>query len=287
MKLDGQRRSTNVEDRRGGRSPGRTAARAGVPIGCGTVLIGAVLIGLGADPVQVLSLFLDGNNAPMSQPSPRSGPPSAGEDALADFASRVLADTEDTWAVLFRDAGSTYRPPNLVLFTDSVRSACGMAGAAVGPFYCPGDQKVYIDLSFFDTLYRRLGAPGDFAQAYVLAHEVGHHIQTLTGTSAEVRRAQAGLRETDANALSVKLELQADCYAGVWGHYANQKGLLSQGDLQEGLRAAHAIGDDTLQRNARGYVAPDSFTHGTSEQRAEWLLRGFRSGDPQQCDTFR
>lgn len=286
MQLGGRRRSTNVEDRRssGGLSRGTIV---GAPIGCGTIVIGIVLVILGVDPLQVLSLLSDPGVSGQSSQYSSPRPTSAAEDQLADFASQVLADTEDTWGAIFEQSGSSYRPPTLVLFTDSVRSACGMSSAAVGPFYCPGDQKVYIDLSFFQELGTRYGAPGDFAQAYVLAHEVGHHIQTLTGKSSEVRSMQARMSETQANTLSVKLELQADCYAGVWGHHAARRGLLSDGDMQEGLAAAHAIGDDRLQRQARGYVTPDSFTHGTSEERGRWLTIGMRSGDPSSCDTFR
>lgn len=262
-------------------------AMVGAPLGCGTIVIGLVLVLLGVDPLQVLSLLSDPSVTSPTQQRPAPRTTSGADDQLADFASQVLADTEDTWTAIFQQSGSSYREPSLVLFTDSVRSACGMSSAAVGPFYCPGDQKVYIDLSFFHELGTRYGAPGDFAQAYVLAHEVGHHIQTLTGKSAEVRTLQARVSEIQGNALSVKLELQADCYAGVWGHHAAQKGLLSDGDMQEGLAAAHAIGDDRLQRQARGHVTPDSFTHGSSEERGRWLTIGLRSGDPSACDTFR
>lgn len=284
MQLGGRRRSSNVDDRRS--LGGGKMAIGGAGIGCGTVVIGIVLLLLGVDPMQVLSLLSEGTS---TSQAPRSAPrqPSANEDAMADFASAVLADTEETWTAVFQQGGSTYRPPTLVLFTDRVRSACGTSTAAVGPFYCPGDQQVYIDLSFFEDLGTRYGAPGDFAQAYVLAHEVGHHIQTLLGTSGEVRQAQSRMGQVDANALSVKLELQADCYAGIWGHYAAKKGILSEGDMEEGLRAAHAIGDDRLQRQARGTVTPDSFTHGSSEQRGRWLQTGLQSGDIDACDTFR
>ena len=198
----------------------------------------------------------------------------------------MLADTGDAWRQIFAQNGATYDEPVLVLFENAVRSACGAASAAVGPFYCPADRKLYLDLSFFRELDRRFGAPGDFAQAYVIAHEVGHHVQTLLGTSSRVQQMRSRLPEGEANELSVRQELQADCYAGVWGNRARQ-GLLEEGDIEEGLRAAAAIGDDRLQKQAQGYVVPDSFTHGSSEQRQEWFYRGFRSGDPDQCDTFR
>jgi predicted metalloprotease len=209
------------------------------------------------------------------------------EEQLADFVSVVLADTEDTWNAIFAEQGARYQEPTLVLFTGRVNSACGMASAAVGPFYCPGDQQLYIDLSFFNDLSRRHGAPGDFAQAYVVAHEVGHHVQTLLGISQRVQRAKRGRGESGANALSVRQELQADCFAGLWGHAANvDRRLLDPGDLEEALRAASAIGDDRLQREAGGRVVPDSFTHGSSEQRVRWFRRGFESGDMAACDTF-
>ncbi len=206
---------------------------------------------------------------------------------MAEFVSVVLGDTEDTWHPIFRQLGRDYREPTLVLFTGSVNSACGYASAAVGPFYCPGDQKLYIDLSFFHDLKTRHGAPGDFAQAYVIAHEVGHHVQTLLGISEQVAAAGKGASEAQVNALSVRQELQADCFAGVWGHVANsQRQLLDPGDLEEALQAATAIGDDRLQREAGGQVVPDSFTHGTSAQRVKWFRAGFESGDINACDTF-
>ena len=204
-----------------------------------------------------------------------------------DFVSVVLADTEDTWQQIFREQGGTYREPTLVLFSGRVNSACGMASAAVGPFYCPGDQQLYIDLSFFNDLRVRHGAPGDFAQAYVVAHEVGHHVQTLLGISKQVQEAGRGQSKAAVNALSVRQELQADCFAGLWGHAANNnRQLLDPGDLEEALRAATAIGDDRLQREAGGQVVPDSFTHGSSAQRVEWFRRGFDSGNIADCDTF-
>jgi len=201
--------------------------------------------------------------------------------------SVVLADTEDTWTEIFRAGGQTYQPPKLVLFTDVVRSACGMAQSAMGPFYCPMDQKVYIDLGFYRELRDRFQAPGDFAQAYVIAHEVGHHVQTLLGTSQQVAETRQRASQEQANALSVRLELQADCYAGVWAHNANRsRQILEEGDLEEGLNAAAAIGDDRIQRQTQGTVVPESFTHGSSKQRVTWFRRGFERGDPDACDTF-
>jgi predicted metalloprotease len=208
------------------------------------------------------------------------------DDPDAKFVSVVLKDTEDTWQQIFRDRGIAYRPPVLVLFSQATQSACGLGQSAMGPFYCPNDQKVYLDLSFFHDLDSRFGAPGDFAQAYVVAHEVGHHVQTLTGISQKVHNAMQGVSERQANQLSVAMELQADCYAGVFGHYESRRDLLDPGDAEEGLRAAAAIGDDRLQQQGQGRVVPESFTHGTSEQRLSWLRRGLDSGKVEACDTF-
>ena len=208
------------------------------------------------------------------------------DDTQGQFVSVVLADTEQTWGELFRERGDAYPQPNLVLFTGATQSACGVGQSAMGPFYCPVDRKVYLDLSFFHELETRFGAPGDFAQAYVVAHEVGHHVQTVTGTSSRVTSARQRLSERDANQLSVRQELQADCYAGVWGHYAARRGLLEPGDAEEGLRAAAAIGDDRLQQQTQGRVVPESFTHGSSADRMRWLRRGLDSGDMEACDTF-
>jgi predicted metalloprotease len=214
----------------------------------------------------------------------RAGPPS---DELGQFSSTVLASTEDVWGELFAESGSRYAAPRLVLFSGSVQSACGLAGAAVGPFYCPADNKLYLDLSFFDELDRRFGAPGDFAQAYVIAHEVGHHVQNLLGLSRKVHSRQQRASKEEANALSVQLELQADCLAGVWGNHANRAArMLEPGDVEEGLRAAAAIGDDRLQRHTGSRVQPESWTHGSSEMRVRWLRRGLESGDANACDTF-
>lgn len=274
------RRSSNIEDRRGQRLRGG-AFKGGI----GTIVV-ALALGyfLGIDPSVLLQLQQGLGSATTTetdyQPTPE-------EAELADFVSVVLADTEDTWREIFSKAGRTYEEPKLVLFSGSVRSACGMASAAMGPFYCPADQKVYIDLSFFSDLRQRHGAPGDFAQAYVIAHEVGHHVQTLLGTSKQVRQAQQGLGKSAANALSVKLELQADCYAGLWGNHADRsRQVLERGDIEEALNAATAIGDDRLQKQAQGYVVPESFTHGTSEQRVHWFKRGIEYGDDGKCNTF-
>ena len=296
MRWEDGRRSDNVEDRRG-QSAGYSAAGAAplllrflpAMIRSKTgrlILVVGVLAIFGGKllGIDVLSLFL-GGGASVSPGQPREF--SRQEQQQADFVSVVLADTEDTWQQIFRARGASYREPTLVLFSGRVNSACGMASAAVGPFYCPGDPKLYIDLSFFNDLKERHGAPGDFAQAYVVAHEVGHHVQTLLGISQQVQQAGAGKSKAQINALSVRQELQADCFAGVWGHAANsERNLLDPGDLEEALRAATAIGDDRLQREAGGQVVPDSFTHGSSAQRVAWFRRGFDSGDIKACDTF-
>jgi len=274
MRWEGGRRSTNIEDRRG---LGAGTIGAG---GIGTLLLVlAVSCLTGTNPLALLNMVEE--SAPQQTQSVPTGAPS--NDPAAEFIAVVLADTEETWGRVFSSAGRQYREPVLVLFEDSVRSACGSASSASGPFYCPNDQKVYLDLSFFRELDRRFGAPGDFAQAYVVAHEVGHHVQTLLGINRQVQEAQQS-GSGRANALSVQLELQADCLAGVWGHHANKKQLLDPGDVDEGLSAAAAIGDDRL---TGGRVSPESFTHGTSQQRAGWLRRGLQSGDFNACDTFR
>jgi predicted metalloprotease len=280
------RRSQNVDDRRGSRVPG-----GGVRLGLGG-LAGVLLVGwlLGADPLALLQALGGGVQSvqvPEALPGPGGGGASAPGDELADFVSVVLADTEDTWAGIFAAEGARYEPPQLVLFTDLVRSACGTGQSAMGPFYCPADAKVYIDLGFYQDLRDRFRAPGDFAQAYVIAHEVGHHVQHLIGTSRRVERLGAGRSEQDRNALSVLLELQADCYAGVWAHHADRaRQILERGDVEEGLGAAAAIGDDRIQRETRGTVVPESFTHGSSEQRVEWFRRGLERGSLEACDTF-
>lgn len=261
------------------------------PAGLGGGGIGMILVILvvswltGTNPLTLLEVVQDQSGpAAVEQPAPAGAPAS---DPEAEFIKVVLADLEDTWGRLFQASNSRYEPPVLVLFTGEVSSACGSASSAVGPFYCPGDQKVYLDLGFFRELSQRFGAPGDFAQAYVVAHEVGHHVQHLTGVNAEVSRLQRQSGEAERNTLSVRLELQADCYAGVWGHHAGQRQLLDPGDVEEGLTAAAAIGDDRLQREGRGRVVPESFTHGTSAQRAEWLRRGIETGRVDSCNTLR
>jgi len=279
MRWFGGRQSENVEDRRGIRvSPGLAGG------GIGTLLLVLVAMYLGVDPTVLLNQAPPGDGRPV-ETKPHDRP--AEENQLAKFVSVVLADTEDTWRDLFRRNGRTYREPKLVLFTDAVQSACGLAGAAVGPFYCPEDQKVYIDLRFYQDLKERFQAPGDFAQAYVIAHEIGHHVQNLFGISEKVQAARTRVREVEANRLSVQLELQADCLAGVWAHHANKaRQIIEAGDVEEALRAASAIGDDRLQRQTRGVVVPDAFTHGTSEQRVRWFRQGLETGDLGQCNTF-
>jgi predicted metalloprotease len=274
------RRSTNIEDRRGVRLPGRFA---GGGIGLLVLIVVAVL--LGADPSKLLN---DINYTGVDQGSYNDGTPlSEEEKELGDFVSVVLADTEDTWRDIFARYNGTYREPTLVLFSGAVESACGYAGAAVGPFYCPADEKVYIDLSFYRELKERFNAPGDFAQAYVIAHEVGHHVQNLLGISEQVSNAQRRVGGGEANKLSVMLELQADCFAGIWAHNANRaRDILEQGDVEEGLNAASSIGDDRLQMQSQGRVTPDSFTHGTSKQRVAWFKRGLDSGEMESCNTF-
>ncbi len=275
------RRSDNVEDRRG-------MGMGGVAVGggLGTIVLVVIALFLGVDPSVVLQ---GGSPEVNTAPSgvERRAPSSPQEDELKEFVSVVLADTEDTWKELFRGMNREYREPKLVLFSNVVQSACGTAQAAVGPFYCPEDQKVYLDLSFFRDLRERFKAPGEFAQAYVIAHEVGHHVQRLLGISEKVRSLQSRAGEREANALSVRLELQADCFAGVWGNNANRsRQILEQGDIEKGLNAAAAIGDDRLQRQSRGTVVPDAFTHGSSEQRVRWFKRGLETGGVRQCDTF-
>ncbi|HEY0319743.1 MAG TPA: neutral zinc metallopeptidase [Pyrinomonadaceae bacterium] len=278
MRWRGERESDNVEDVRG--------SRKGLAVGggIGTVVILAIALLFGADPRAILEQLQGGGNpAPGTQ---SSRPVNAEEEELKRFSSVVLASTEDVWTDIFRREGRAYTAPKLRLFTDRVSSACGQASAAVGPFYCPGDQKVYLDLDFFKELKNRFRAPGDFAQAYVIAHEVGHHIQKLLGTSDKVDAMRGRLSEKEMNQLSVRLELQADFYAGVWAYYAQKKGLLEVGDVEEALRAATAIGDDRLQQQSQGYVVPDSFTHGTSDQRVRWFRKGLEIGDYRQGDTF-
>ncbi len=275
------RRSQNVENRRGMR------ISSGKVKGGSITIIVLALIGMyfGIDPSVILNLNQVGQ-PPVQQQTPYT--PSAAENQLADFVSVVLADTEDTWEPIFNSSGWAYEKPKLVLFSGAVKSACGFARAAVGPFYCPADKKIYIDLAFYSTLKNKLNAPGDFAQAYVIAHEVGHHVQNLIGLSSQVQNQRGSLTQAEYNKLSVKLELQADCFAGVWANHAQQlRNILEPGDLEEALNAASMIGDDQLQKQAKGYVVPDSFTHGTSEQRVSWFRKGFDSGKITQCNTFK
>ncbi|QEC54154.1 KPN_02809 family neutral zinc metallopeptidase [Anseongella ginsenosidimutans] len=279
MRWQGRRRSSNVDDRRAG--GGRKLALGG---GLGTIVVVVLVLLFGGDPSQLLEQMQT------SQPVQQQGSAvtSAEDDSLAAFVSVVLADTEDVWNRLFAESGSDYREPTLVLFREMDQSACGYAQAAMGPFYCPADEKVYIDLSFYDELRNRFQAPGDFAMAYVIAHEVGHHIQNLLGISEQVQRQRGSLSQEDYNKLSVRLELQADFLAGVWAHHAQEmKNILESGDIEEALNAANAIGDDQLQQQSQGYVVPDSFTHGTSEQRMRWFKKGFETGDISQGDTFQ
>lgn len=282
MRWEGQRESENVEDRRG-MGPARVG---GIGIG-GIVLVLAISYFTGTNPLTLLNM-LNGVQE-MSGPSVNQEPAPMGppHDSLGKFASVVLADTETTWETVLPRLGRQYENPRLVLFTGGVQSACGTTSAAVGPFYCPGDRKVYLDLSFFNEMSHRLGAPGDFAQAYVIAHEVGHHVQNLLGIANKVNRLQRQGSELDGNALSVRMELQADCFAGVWGYHAKrERNLIEPGDFEEGLRAASAIGDDQLQKMSRGYTRPESWTHGSSAQRMTWLRKGLETGDPNACDTF-
>jgi uncharacterized protein len=286
MRWKGQRESENVEDERG--IPARRVAIGG---GLGTIAFVVIALLLGADPQKLLQQLAN-NPAPGAQPQargPAAGPKAVdpAEEERRQFVGVVLAETEDVWDRLFGEQGRRYEHPKLRLFRDEVSSACGLADAAVGPFYCPGDSKVYLDLGFFQELQRKYKAPGEFAQAYVVAHEVGHHVQNLLGTSSKVDAQRRRMSKEEANALSVRMELQADFYAGVWAHHAQKmKNILEAGDVESALRAATAIGDDTLQKQARGYVVPDTFTHGTSEQRVRWFRRGLETGDISQGDTF-
>ncbi|ARN19834.1 KPN_02809 family neutral zinc metallopeptidase [Piscinibacter gummiphilus] len=289
MKWEGNRQSDNVEDARGsGGGGGR-----GFPIGGGRGIgLGTIAIALvagwvfGINPLTVLGLLSGGGGpAPVQQQAPAGKPPA--DDQMARFVSTVLADTEDVWREQFKALGGTYREPKLRLFRGSEPTACGTGQAAMGPFYCPGDQKVYIDLSFYETMRTRLGAPGDFAQAYVIAHEVGHHVQNLMGITSKIDSMRGRVSEAQQNAMSVRLELQADCFAGVWAHHAQAaRQILEEGDVEEALNAASQIGDDTLQRKSQGTVQPETFTHGTSAQRVTWFKKGLATGSVQQCNTF-
>lgn len=283
MRWEGNRESENVEDRRGG---GGGFGIGGGSLSLGTIVI-AVLASLlfGVNPLSILNMLSGGGQVVPVQQAPARHPPA--DDRMARFVSVVLADTEDTWTELFRQQGQTYIKPRLVLFNGATPTACGTGQSATGPFYCPGDQKVYIDLGFYRLLQQRFQVSGEFAQAYVIAHEVGHHVQNLLGISDKVDNVRRRLSEAQSNALSVRLELQADCLAGVWAYHANQaRNILEQGDIETALHAASAIGDDALQRQARGEVVPDSFTHGTSTQRVRWFKRGIESGRMSTCNTF-
>ena len=289
MKWKGGRESDNVEDLRG---RGGMGFPGGMRIGGGGLSVGGVVVALvvgwlfGINPLTLLGLAGgDGSGVVQTQQGPAPAPPA--DDTMARFVSVVLADTEDVWRKLFGEAGQTYREPKLALFRGAVPTACGTGQSAMGPFYCPGDQKVYIDLDFYETMRSRLGAPGDFAQAYVIAHEVGHHVQNLLGVSGKVDAMRGRMSEAQFNQLSVRVELQADCFAGVWAHHAQRaRQILEQGDIEEGLNAAAQIGDDAIQRRTRGTVVPEGFTHGTSAQRVSWFKRGIESGRMGACDTF-
>jgi predicted metalloprotease len=307
MLWKGRRQSDNIEDERGdsggsdggfGGGPGQFRIPIGGRVGGGgisgiviLVILFFVLKALGIDPMQVLGgggILDDGSGQiTQSQPmSPGGGQQSASSDETKQFVATVLAETEDVWSGIFKASGMTYEDPKLVLFSGQIRSACGFASAAAGPFYCPNDHKVYLDMSFFRQLSQQFGASGDFANAYVVAHEVGHHVQNLIGVLPKFNRMRQSMNEADANHMSMQVELQADCFAGVWGHYTAQKGILEKGDLEDALNAAKQIGDDTLQKKMQGYVVPESFNHGTSAQRQKWFAAGFKSGKLSDCDTF-
>ncbi len=283
MRLEGERESDNVEDRRG--MPGGPMVMTG---GIGTLIIIVLALVFGIDPQALLGPPGQQAPAPGAGAGPDGGPaPEGANDELKQFVSKILAETEDVWREQFREMGKTYRDPRLVLFNNQVESACGFASAAVGPFYCPPDQKVYLDLAFFRQLSEQFQAPGDFARAYVIAHEVGHHVQNLLGISDRVTAERQRSSPAESNQLSVRLELQADFLAGVWAHHLQQsRRVIEPGEIVEGLRAASAVGDDRLQKQSRGYVVPDSFTHGTSEQRVKWFRRGLESGKISDGDTF-
>ncbi|MEP6885735.1 MAG: neutral zinc metallopeptidase [Gammaproteobacteria bacterium] len=283
MKLDDSRRSDNVED---DRSSG--FGRRGAGIGIGTIVIVVIGYFMGVSPATLLSLLNGGDPQSVNAPAPAdSATGAAANDPQVDFVRAVLGDTEDVWGAYFQAMGKTYVRPKLVLFSGQVRSACGFASAASGPFYCPGDQKVYIDLTFYRQLATEFGAPGDFARAYVIAHEVGHHVQNLLGITDKADQSEQRLGRSGANHVSIEIELQADCFAGVWAAQANKaRKILEPGDLESGLNAASSVGDDTLQKREQGTVVPDSFTHGTSAQRVRWFRRGFEVGKIENCDTF-
>jgi predicted metalloprotease len=284
MKLDDSRRSDNVEDERG--SGGGVGRGAG--IGIGTIAVVVIGYFMGVNPATLLSLLNGGDGQAVTAPSPVDSNSTAANDPQVDFVRAILGETEDVWGAYFKSIGKTYTPPKLVLFSHQVSSACGFASTASGPFYCPGDQKVYIDLAFYQQLATQFGAPGQFARAYVIAHEVGHHVQNLLGITDTASQAEQQAGRSGANHVSIEVELQADCFAGVWATQANNaRKILEPGDLESGLQAASAVGDDTLQKREQGTVVPDSFTHGTSAQRVSWFRRGFDSGKIDNCDTFK
>ena len=283
MKWKGRRQSRNIEDRRGRRRMPRGTKRAGL----GSIAVAFIAAYfLGVDPSTIMSLLGGGSGGSAEYTTDQNYQPSSAENELASFTSVVLADTEGVWQKIFAERGNRYQEPKLVMFSGEVTSACGAAQSAMGPFYCPADKKVYIDLSFYRDLKSRHQAPGDFAQAYVIAHEVGHHVQNLMGVSTKVHQQRQRVSKAEGNQLSVRQELQADCFAGVWAYFANQANVIEPGDIGEALNAAAQIGDDRLQEQSRGYVTPESFTHGSSAQRVEWFKRGYQSGDITQCDTF-
>ena len=284
MRWVGNRQSDNVEDRRAGGGGGGFGF-GGKSIGIGTIVIALLAWGVfGINPLTTIGV-LGGAGSQVSQPAPGQAPPA--NDQAAAFVSTVLASTEDAWTQIFRQGGAQYREPRLVLFRGATRTACGMGQSAMGPFYCPADQTVYLDMEFFETLQRQLNAPGEFARAYVIAHEVGHHVQTLLGTTGKVDSLRGRVSERENNALSVRMELQADCFAGIWANKSQQaKNWLEQGDLESAMNAAARIGDDHLQRQQTGMVRPDTFTHGSSAQRQRWFAQGFKTGSVQACDTF-
>ncbi len=289
MKWEGNRESSNVEDRRGdgGGGGGGGFGLGGRSIGIGTVVLALIGWGVfGINPLTTIGVLSGGGSPAPTQQGPVKAPPA--NDQGAKFVSTVLASTEDVWTDIFTKGGAQYRAPRLVLFTGVTRTACGTGQSAMGPFYCPGDQKVYLDMDFFNTMSRQLGAPGEFARAYVVAHEVGHHVQNLLGISGKVDAMRGRISEREQNALSVRLELQADCYAGIWANHSQQaKSWLEQGDIESAVNAAQQIGDDKLQREATGTVRPDSFTHGSSAQRVRWFTQGYKTGSVQSCDTFQ
>lgn len=282
MRQDNERESDNIEDRRGMSTGGRTLAGGGL----GMVALAVIALFMGVDPSLVLRTLGSNMLAPQQQ-AHKAVPSNPQDEKLKKFMSVVLADTEDTWGDIFQKSGNHYERPKLVLYTGHIESACGSGEAAMGPFYCPGDRKLYLDMSFFNELALRHNAPGDFAQAYVVAHEIGHHVQNLLGTANRVHQAMQRGNEVSNNQLQVRMELQADCYAGVWANHANQmRQILEPGDLEEALAAASGVGDDRLQKQAQGYVVPESFTHGSSAQRMQWFGIGAKTGDPKKCDTF-